>query len=177
MTQLDSSEIRDVMDLYGFATDARRWDLFDRVFSKNLHADYGGEAAWTDLEQFKNDFEAFHAVLDSSNHLMANCISDIKGDKAATVTYGHWVLVRSGMRDGDKWKGYGWYDDELAKEADGWRITRRKLRMISWEGNSNILNPAGDVPDDSFKVPIDVTSLYAESQAGTMPLLKSIDKG
>ncbi len=176
MSQLDASEIRELVDLYGFAVDTRRWDLFDRVFSKkNLLCDFGGAAVWTDLEQFKNDFEAFHAVLDSTHHLMCNFMYDIKGDKAVSVTYGHWIQVRHGMRDGDKWAGYGWYNDNFEKEDDGWRIVKRSVRINSWEGNSNILNPAGDVPGDSFKVSVDTVSLYSESQAGAIPLLNSID--
>ncbi|MCF8474003.1 MAG: nuclear transport factor 2 family protein [Emcibacter sp.] len=174
--QDDVSKIREIMDLYGFAVDTRRWDLFDKIFAPKMHADYGGEAVWTDLENFKDNFEVFHSILTSTQHFMANFMHNIKGDKATTVTYGHWVIVRNGMKDGDVWRGYGWYNDELKRGKQGWRIIHRKLRIISWEGNSNILNPEGDVGDDSFKVPIEVTSLYAESQAGRIPLLVSLDE-
>ena len=42
MQQLhDKAEIIEVLNLYGFALDARRWELFDKVFSEDVVADFG----------------------------------------------------------------------------------------------------------------------------------------
>lgn len=37
MVEDDKSATNEVLNLYGFALDARRWDLFDRVFSSHGH--------------------------------------------------------------------------------------------------------------------------------------------
>ncbi|MBL4613202.1 MAG: nuclear transport factor 2 family protein [Emcibacter sp.] len=165
----DISKIRSLVDLYGFAVDTRRWALFDKVFSPNMHIDYGGDALWTDLEKFKEDFEAFHRIFDATHHSMANFIPDIKGDTATTVTYGHWLIVRKGIEGGDIWRGNGWYDDEWIRGPEGWRITRRRVRIIHWEGSTAIISP------DGFQVPMEVTSLYHAAQAGEIPLLASLN--
>lgn len=87
--QAEHSAIKAVMDLYGFAVDTQRWDLFDQVFTEDVDADWGGSAVWNDLEKFKHDFAAYHDPFDGTHHVMTNLVVDVQGDKAKAVTYGH----------------------------------------------------------------------------------------
>jgi AraC-like DNA-binding protein len=52
----DREEIIQLINLYGFAMDTQRWDLFDRVFTEDVDADYGPGSHWTDRAAFKRDF-------------------------------------------------------------------------------------------------------------------------
>ena len=62
----DITAIIQIVNLYGFAVDTQRWDLFDRIFTKDVEADFSATAHWTDLESFKRDFAAFHDPFDST---------------------------------------------------------------------------------------------------------------
>jgi len=145
VTQTEHSAIKAVMDLYGFAVDTQQWDLFDQVFTKDVDADWGETAVWNNLEDFKRDFATYHAIFDGTHHVMTNLIADVRGDKATTVTYGHWLLVRYGSQGGDEWRGTGWYCDELVRTPDGWRISKRRSGLIRDWGNPGVMSPGGTV--------------------------------
>ena len=68
MTDFDSDvvAITQLVNLYRLAVDSQRWELFDRIFTTDVDADYGVTSHWTDREQFKSDFAAFHDPFDST---------------------------------------------------------------------------------------------------------------
>src|SRR5262245_61616834 len=68
----DRELIKELVNLYGFAVDTQRWDLFDRIFTDDVDADYTESAHWRDLETFKRDFGAFHDPFHSTQHCMMN---------------------------------------------------------------------------------------------------------
>ena len=55
---------------------------------------------------------------------MTNMVADVQGDRAKTVTYGHWLLIRHAAKGGAEWSGDGWYDDEFTRIDGEWKITR-----------------------------------------------------
>ena len=168
MLQAEYAAIRPVMDLYGFAVDTQRWDLFDQVFTPDVHADYGGGKPYTDLASFKRDFEAVHKKFDRTQHDMTNVICDVTGDRAKAITYGHWLLVREGTPGGDFWHGHGWYDDDLVRTPDGWRISRRSYGTLRWTGNSAVQSL------DDHPFPISLRSLQVEADGGRIGLLPGL---
>ena len=60
----DREDIIQLINLYGFAMDTQRWDLFDRIFTGDCDADYGVTSHWTDRAQFKADFARVLAATD-----------------------------------------------------------------------------------------------------------------
>ena len=124
-------EIKAKVDLYGFAVDTLRWDLFDRIFvDRDLDIIYA-TGAWTDREQLKTDFHDYHKDLIGTQHVMTNFVCDVSGNSASGVTYGHWLLLRP---DGSSFRGQGWYEDVFRRETDGWKIQRRHPHVIWHEG-------------------------------------------
>ncbi|MFD2403186.1 nuclear transport factor 2 family protein [Novosphingobium soli] len=75
----DREDIVDLLNLYGFAMDTRRWDLFDRIFTPEVAADYGPTSSWTGRERFKADFGAFHELFDATQHVMTNHLVRVEG--------------------------------------------------------------------------------------------------
>ena len=54
MTDNDKAAIIEIMNLYAFALDTRQWDLFDRVFTEDVVAEFGpAGAGWNGLDVFK----------------------------------------------------------------------------------------------------------------------------
>ncbi len=144
MSYEDEIAIKSRMDLYGFAVDSLRWDLFDRKFyAEDLYVRHGDRDPWTNIDEFKSDFDIYHKVFTSTQHSMTNMICEINGDTANAITYGAWRLVRLGAEGGDSWMGQGWYEDELVRTAAGWRIKRRQSRQVWREGNDGLGSNTG----------------------------------
>jgi hypothetical protein len=134
-TDSDVLAITQLVNLYGLAVDSQRWELFDRIFTADMDADYGATSHWTDREQFKSDFATFHDPFDSTQHTMSTHVVQVDGDRAHSFCNGGWRLLRSAVGDNPLWDGTGWYDDALLRTRGGWRISRRVCRITWWTGN------------------------------------------
>jgi hypothetical protein len=134
----DKAEIIELVNLYAFALDAHRWDLFDRIFADDARSDYGPGADWPTRADLVSAFVDIHSRLDAHQHTMVGHLVHVDGDKAYAFTYGNWLLVKYAAEGGPTWLGTGWYDDELVRTDQGWRIKHRISRIVSYSGNSNI---------------------------------------
>lgn len=149
MVEHDKAAIIEIMNLYAFALDTQQWHLFDRIFTKDVRADFGpASAVWSDLVSFKRAFAEFHNTLDNYQHTMMGHLVQVDGDKAHAFAYGNWLLVREAATGGSSWLGTGWYDDELIRTGLGWRIQRRVCRLVSWTGNPAVPQPNRDQSPD-----------------------------
>lgn len=164
------NDIIQLLNLYGFAVDTQRWDLFDDVFTEHVDADFGGSAHWQGLESFKADFAAFHAPFDATQHVMTNHQVRVLGEHAHSFTYGQWRLVRHAAPGDPLWDGSGWYDDEWVRTHAGWRIRRRVCRVIWSTGNDRVKET---IPGVTFEKQLD--SLKAEAAAGRLAFLAALD--
>lgn len=165
----DREEIIQRLNLYGFAVDTQRWDLFDEVFTAHVEADFGGSAHWRELAQFKTDFAAFHAPFDATQHVMTNHLVRVAGPRAHSFTYGAWRLIRHAAGD-PLWDGTGWYDDEWVHTHAGWRIVKRVCRVVWSTGNPVVKET---IPGVTFETVHD--SLRDEARAGRLACLAAID--
>jgi hypothetical protein len=166
----DKAEIVEILNLYGVALDARRWDLFDLVFAEDMIAEFGpAGAAWNGLPEFKASFAEFHALLDSHQHTMMGHVVRVDGDRANAFSYGNWLLVRNAAVGGTTWLGTGWYDDELIRTEAGWRIKHRVCRLMSWSGN-----PAVPEPHNEHNPDMNLNVLHTASEAGKINFLNAM---
>ena len=148
MADQNSFAIIQVINLYALAMDTQRWEMFDQIFTNDIEADFSETAQWSDLGSFKSDFATYHAPFDSTQHIMMNHLVEVAGDRAQAFTYGSWRLIRKGVEGGDLWEGTGWYDDELVRTAEGWRIKTRVCRVVWWGGNALVNQPIPGVGFD-----------------------------
>ena len=95
MSDSDIVAITQLVNLYGLAVDSQRWQLFDRIFAADVDADYGPTSRWTDREQFKSEFAAFHDPFDCTQHTMSTHVVHVDGDRAHSFCNGSWRLVRN----------------------------------------------------------------------------------
>ena len=165
----DREDVVELINLYGLAMDTQRWDLFDRIFTDDVDADYGETSHWTDRARFKADFGSFHELFDATQHMMTNHLVRVEGDRAAAHTYGAWRLVRHAAGDPPVWDGTGYYDDRLVRSAKGWRIAQRVCRVVFWTGNPRVQTPMEEI---EFK--LDLVSLKTEAAAGRLDFLKAL---
>jgi SnoaL-like domain len=95
MSDSDIVAITQLVNLYGLAVDSQRWQLFDRIFAADVDADYGPTSRWTDREQFKSEFAAFHDPFDCTQYTMSTHVVHVDGDRAHSFCNGSWRLVRN----------------------------------------------------------------------------------
>jgi ketosteroid isomerase-like protein len=170
MSDNDKAAILEVLNLYAFALDARQWDLFDRIFTDDVVAEFGpAGTAWTDLNEFKKGFESFHATLDSHQHTMMGQLVHVDGDTARAFSYGNWLLIREAAEGGPTWTGTGWYDDELVRTSDGWKISRRVCKLQGWSGNPLVPEPNGSQNPD-----MNLNKLHVFAGDGRLGFLRAI---
>lgn len=165
----DRDQIIEKINLYALAVDTRRWDLFDRIFANHCEADYGTGAHWHDLAAFKADFGAFHAHFDATQHMMANHQVCVDGDRAHSLTYGSWRLVRRAAEGDPLWEGTGWYDDTWSRTNGGWRILHRTCRVVWFTGNERVRDAIPGVRFEDER-----TSLREVAEAGRLVFLNAI---
>jgi hypothetical protein len=170
VAEQDVQSIIGLINLYGFAVDTQRWDLFDRIFTPDAEADFSASAHWYDLQKFKSDFAMFHDPFDSTQHAMSNHLVNVTGDSAQAFTYGTWRLLRRGVEGGDFWEGTGWYDDLLVRCAAGWRIKHRVCRVVWWGGNPIVQEAIPGVKFDLHSV-----ALRQEGAEGRVHYLQAMD--
>lgn len=169
----DKAAITEILNLYGFALDAHQWDLFDRIFSQDVVAEFGpAGAGWTGLENFKRSFAEFHLQFDNHQHTMMSQLVHVDGDEAHAFSYGNWLLVREAAEGGPSWQGTGWYDDELARTERGWRITHRVCRLVAWTGN-----PRVPEPNLEHKPDMQTNVLRRHAEEGRVAFLESLRSG
>jgi hypothetical protein len=165
----DREDIVALINLYGFAMDTQRWDLFDRIFTEDVDADYGPTSHWTERARFKADFGSFHELFDATQHVMTNHLVEVAGDTAHAHTYGAWRLIRHAAGDPPVWDGTGYYDDRLVRTAAGWRIDRRVCRVVYWTGN-----PRVQTPMEEIEFQLDLVSPRREAAEGRLEFLRAI---
>ena len=170
MSQFDKVEIKDVLSLYAFALDSHQFDLFDLVFHEDVRAEFGpAGAVWHGRDNLKRTFDEFHVTLTNHQHQMMGQVVHVDGDKANAFSYGNWLLVREGAEGGSSWLGTGWYDDELVRTEDGWRIKDRIAKLVSWTGNPRVPVP---VPEHHPDMGLNILSEYCD--AGKIRFLEAL---
>ena len=163
----DTRQIINALNLYALAIDSNRYELFDQVFAPDVQADYNPPIGWSDREGLRRDMKSAHAPLDGCLHRITNHQVRVDGDRANSICD---VKVRA-FRGDDCFEMGGFYDDEFARTAQGWRIKRRFYRGSWWKGNPKVL---GGVADFVF-YPV-VQPLRHAAEADKVSYLKALAK-
>jgi hypothetical protein len=73
--------------------------------------------------------EQAHAALGLTLHRLSNFSIAAQGEGAVARSYVD-ALLMPGPAGGDVHRGIGYYDDELVKTAEGWRIKVRRFTPV-----------------------------------------------
>ncbi len=161
MQAQDITAIVNVINLYPVAVDSQQWGLFDRVFTGDASTDFGGGAVFRGLVLIKQAFAAIHEPFEATQHVTTNHQVAVDGDTATCLSYVHGRFIRSVPEGGNLFELTGWYDDQLVRTAEGWRISNRLCRSVWWGGNPAVLQTTPDVHVETV-----LNSLRTEARAG-----------
>lgn len=138
----DRLEIQDLITRYAYAIDEQDWDGLDRVFTADAVIDYtelGG--AKGSLSETKAYLAQAMPTFPAFQHLSTTTRIDIDGDSARTKTILFNPMVMNHEGEERVFFIGLWYNDELVRTADGWRIKHRREQKC-WSFNA----PPGLLP-------------------------------
>ncbi|MCJ2181027.1 nuclear transport factor 2 family protein [Novosphingobium album (ex Hu et al. 2023)] len=65
----DYSQIVNLVNLYAVATDSHRYELFERIFTHDVHLDVGGGVSIDGLDVLMSGYRDIHAVFSATQHM------------------------------------------------------------------------------------------------------------
>jgi 3-phenylpropionate/cinnamic acid dioxygenase small subunit len=123
--------VADFLVRYATAIDTRDWDLFRTCFTDDVDADYGAIGHWHGIDEITEWMAATHEPCGHTLHRITNVVVHEQGDRATARAY-----VEALVLFGDDTRGVrasGFYDDELVRGAEGWRIETRRFTTVFTE--------------------------------------------
>lgn len=126
----DRLEIDDLLTRYAVAVDTKDWALYESCFTPDAEIDYtsaGGIRG--SLGEVRRWLEEVMQLFPMTQHVVANRVIRVDGDRATCRSYFYNPMGMDDGRDGMKlFIDGGYYEDELVRTKDGWKISRRVER-------------------------------------------------
>ena len=124
----DRQDISDLLVRYATGIDRRDWPLFRTVFTDDCELDYGVIGVWKGVDAVAEFMEQVHAMAGHTMHRLSNQAITVHGDKATARTYIDGLIMAADNKSGVN--PVGFYDDEIVRTPDGWRIARRRYTQV-----------------------------------------------
>ncbi|UGU29148.1 nuclear transport factor 2 family protein [Mycolicibacterium smegmatis] len=124
----DHQHIVDVLTRYATGIDRRDWRLFRTVFTDDCAVDYGEIGAWNSADAVTDFMEQTHAMAGHTLHRLSNHVVTVDGDTAGARTYVDALIMSQDNASGVNAAGF--YDDDLVRTPDGWRIACRRFTSV-----------------------------------------------
>jgi hypothetical protein len=124
----DRQDISDLLVRYATGIDRRDWPLFRTVFTDDCELDYGEIGTWQGVDAVTDFMDTTHAMAGNTLHRLTNQAITLDGDTASARTYVDAVIMFGDNQSGVN--AWGFYDDEIVRAADGWRIARRRFTQV-----------------------------------------------
>ena len=124
----DRQDITDLLVRYGTGIDRRDWSLFRTVFADDCEVDYGEIGTWHGVDAVTDFMDTTHAMAGHTLHRLTNQAITLDGDNASARTYIDAVIMFGDNQSGVN--AWGFYDDEIVRTTDGWRIARRRFTQV-----------------------------------------------
>jgi 3-phenylpropionate/cinnamic acid dioxygenase small subunit len=124
----DRQNISELLLRYATGIDRRDWPLFRTVFTDDCELDYGVIGRWKGVDEVTDFMERTHALLGHTMHRLSNMAITVDGDRGAARTYLDGLMMAPDNKSGVN--AVGFYDDEIVRTADGWRIARRRYTQV-----------------------------------------------
>jgi 3-phenylpropionate/cinnamic acid dioxygenase small subunit len=124
----DRHDISELLVRYATGIDRRDWPLFRTVFTEDCELDYGEIGRWHGVDAVTEFMEQAHAMAGATMHRITNHAVSVTGDSAVARSYVDGLIMSADGQSGVNAIGY--YDDDLLRTADSWRITRRRFTAV-----------------------------------------------
>ncbi len=126
----DRQDISELLVRYATGIDRRDWPLFRTVFTDDCQLDYGEIGSWSGVDEVTDFMAKVHAMAGHTLHRLSNQAITVEGDKAVARTYVDALIMAGDNQSGGGVNGIGFYDDEIVRTSEGWRIARRRFTAV-----------------------------------------------
>jgi 3-phenylpropionate/cinnamic acid dioxygenase small subunit len=125
-------DIAEVLVRYATGIDRRDWELFRSCFASDCLAEYEGIGTWESADAITAFMVSAHDGMGHTMHRISNIAIDVHGDgdRAVARSSVDGILMAADGQSG--LNPIGFYDDELVRTPDGWRIARRTFTMVTF---------------------------------------------
>jgi 3-phenylpropionate/cinnamic acid dioxygenase small subunit len=147
LSPLDRAEIDDLLARYAFAIDMRVWDDLRSIFAAEAEIDYSsGTQCHTGIENIVEFFRSTAGRVADTQHLLhTSRVWPTGPDTAAGLTHvtAHHIAARSPRPAplSATFTVTGTYTDRFAHMPAGWRISARRLDLLTYAGDAALLRP------------------------------------
>ncbi len=145
---LDRTRIVEVISRYAAGLDARDWELWRSVFPEETVFDL---SSWNDVpgrllntDRVVAAQARMFAELSVTQHFITNHRVEITGDSARVLAHmraEHWIDTTDEGQCA-RYTMFGYYDDDLIRTPDGWKISRMQLRVTRTQGDRWVMEEA-----------------------------------
>jgi hypothetical protein len=125
----DEQEITALLTRYATGIDRRDWAMFQACFTDDARTDYGSFGVWVSAAQITASMQEAHSALGYTLHRLSNFVISVLGQRATARSYVD-ALLMPGAGGGEAHRGVGFYDDDLVKTEQGWRIRFRRFTAV-----------------------------------------------
>ncbi|MBL7497976.1 nuclear transport factor 2 family protein [Frankia sp. CNm7] len=123
------ADLAEILVRYATGIDRRDWSLFRTCFTDDCEADYGPIGHWHGVDEITDWMTRAHADCGHTLHRITNIAVETDDDGSARArSYVDALVLGADNRDGVR--AIGFYDDELIRAGDGWRIARRRFTSV-----------------------------------------------
>ncbi len=134
---------------YAYGIDTRDWTLYRSIFADDVRMTFtsynGNPPADMRADDWVANVKVLFTGLDATQHSMSNPLVEVEGDHARCRMYmqaAHFFVTDQG--DNEYTLG-GYYDDQLVRTGDGWKISAVTLNVLWHRGNRHIMELASQV--------------------------------
>ncbi|WP_418960788.1 nuclear transport factor 2 family protein [Streptomyces tritici] len=135
MERMDRLDVVDTCTRMAWYADHRDWDALAGVFADKTTLDYtsldGGEPVTLTPAQIVDGWRAGLGAYAATQHLLGNHLVTVDGDRAECTASFQATHRKS---DDSLWTLGGTYRFDLARTADGWRITGVVMTAVWSDG-------------------------------------------
>ena len=149
MTFDDYQEITRRRYEYALGIDTRDWALHRSIFTPEIQMDFtsysGGEGATLmTADAWIDNIRPLFTGLTATQHTMTNPMVSVDGHTARQTMYMQALHFLDAMDDADsaaqgEFAVGGYYEDELVRTGEGWRIQAVKLTVLWRRGDARIM--------------------------------------
>jgi 3-phenylpropionate/cinnamic acid dioxygenase small subunit len=121
-------DVAQVLVQYASGIDRRDWASLRACFTDDCEAHYGDIGVWHGGDEITAWMEQSHAPCGHTMHRITNVVVVPNGDGVAARSYVDAIVMGPNNETGSRSIGY--YDDELVRAKEGWKIARRRFTMV-----------------------------------------------
>jgi 3-phenylpropionate/cinnamic acid dioxygenase small subunit len=122
-------DVAEVLVRYATGIDTRDWTLFRTCFADDCQLDYGAHGVWNDPDAFTEYFEKVHAPYGHSLHRITNHAVRFNSEGVTARSYFDAIVMFADNKQVQA-RAAGYYDDDLTRTDQGWKIANRKVVLV-----------------------------------------------